>query len=190
MFAEDEVVPESRTLLLFRVGAQTYAFAIESIVQIVSMVTITSLPQLGETVDGIINVQGRIVPVVDMRRHLGMAPVQYDLYTPILITRSGGCFLGLIVDEVLDVLDFCLEAFIPATVILPGDLGQAPVLRALVQTGQDMVLLLDAEQLFLSHQREALRRAASWTPVSAAGAGMWVPNGEEAKSGVGSEAGA
>lgn len=190
MLTEGGLVPDHRTLLLFRLGAQKYAFAVEFIVQIVSMVTITSLPQLDQMVEGVINVQGRMVPVVDMRRHLGLAETQYDLYTPILLIRSGDWTLGLIVDEVLDVLDLCPEEFIPAKDILPADLGQAPVVRDLVQTGGGMTLVLDPEQLFLPHQREALGRAARWMPDSATGAGLQAPVGEDAKSWVGPEAGA
>jgi purine-binding chemotaxis protein CheW len=190
LFIKGGLAPDSRTLLSFRLGAQIYAFAVESIVQIVSMVTITSLPQLDETVEGVINVQGRVVPVVNMRRHLGLAKIQYDLYTPILLIHSGDLILGLIVDEVLDVLSLCLEEFIPATEILPGDLGKAPVVRDLVRTGGVMTLVLDPEQLFLPNQREALGRAAKWMLELSAEVDQQAPAWEDAKSWTGPEAGA
>jgi purine-binding chemotaxis protein CheW len=179
VFAKDRLVPDRRSLLLFRLGSQTYAFAVESIVQIVSMVAIITLPQLDKTVEGVINVQGRIVPVVDMRRHLGLQEVQFDLYTPILLIRSGDWILGLIVDEVLDVLNLCPEEFTPISEILPGDLGQALAVRDLVRASDGMSLLLDPEYLFAPHQREALSQAANWLPDSALEAGLQGPEEED-----------
>jgi purine-binding chemotaxis protein CheW len=164
MVIEARPLLNCRTLLAFRLGTQTYAFAVESVVQIISMVTITPLPQLDRTVEGVINVQGTAVPVVDMRRHLGLAEARYEPYTPILLIRSGECIVGLIVDEILDVLSLPLEAFIPPLKVLPHDLGQAPVVRELVKITGELALFLDPAHLFSPHQREALGRAATWLP--------------------------
>jgi purine-binding chemotaxis protein CheW len=184
MLAEDWLVPDYRTLLLFRLGSQDYAFAVESVVQVVSMVTIVPLPQIDETVEGVSNVQGRIVPVVGMRRHLGLSEAQFDRYTPILLIRSGDRILGLIVDEVLDVLNLCPEGFTLMTEILPEDLRQAPVVRDLVWAGGGMSFLLDPEHLFTPHQREALSQAASWLPDPTIKADLQAPQGEESGSWV------
>ena len=164
MAMEARPMPANRTLLLFRLGAQTYAFAVESVVQIIPMVTVTPLLQLDRTVEGVINVQGKAVPVVDMRRHLGLAEARYDRYTPILLIHSGECIVGLVVDEILDVRSLPLEAFIPPPEVLPKDLGRPLLSGIWSRSPVTLTLFLDPAYLFLPHQREALRQAATWLP--------------------------
>lgn len=162
--------------LTFRLGSQLYGLPLEAIRQIIPMQTITPLPDVAEQVAGAINVHGQAVPVVDMRRHVGLAAAPYQLYTPIILARIGGSPVGLVVDEVLDVLDFPAGALQPAGELLPADLGNSPVLRSLAQVAGRLALLLEPEELFDPEERQALALAAELLPgLTMAGGG---PAGE------------
>lgn len=151
-------------LVTFRLGAEIYGLPVGPIEQIVPMVTITPLPEIGDPVTGVINVRGEAVPVVDLRRHVGLGEAAFLLHTPIVLARIGPGSVGLIVDEVLDVLSLPPEELIPPAEILPQGLGEAPVLSALTRIADRLILLLDPDYLFGPEQREALARAAELLP--------------------------
>ncbi len=149
-----------RNLVLFRLGQQRYALPIEPIVQIVPMVTITPIPQVNHSVEGVINVRGAAVPVVSLRRHMGLPATDLQLHTPIMLVQIGQRVVGLIVDEVLDVLNIPLHQTIDLNEILPRELGDAPVLQGLARLREGTVLMLNVDQLFQPAQTNALRQAA------------------------------
>jgi purine-binding chemotaxis protein CheW len=128
------------------------------------MVTITPLPEIDDPVAGVINVRGQAVPVVDMRRHVGLEQASYLLHTPIILTHIGQSTVGLVVDEVLDVLGLAASELIQPAKILPEGLSQAPVLDALALICDRLAPLLDPEHLFRPEQRQALARAAQLLP--------------------------
>jgi purine-binding chemotaxis protein CheW len=145
-----------RNLITFRLGQETYALPVEPIMRIVPMVTITPLPEIGDPVAGVINVRGQAVPVVDLRWHVGLEQSPYLLHTPIILAQIGQGTVGLVVDEVLDVLGLASSELIPPDKILPEGLGQAPVLNALVLVSGHLAPLLDPEHLFGPEQQKAL----------------------------------
>jgi purine-binding chemotaxis protein CheW len=160
-----------RKLVTFRLGQETYALPLEPVVQIVPMVTITSLPEIDDPVAGVINVRGQAVPVVDMRWHIGLEQASYLLHTPIILIRIGQSTVGLVVDEVLDVLGLAAGELIQPAAILPQGLSQAPVLDALAPISGHLAPLLDPEHLFRPEQRQALARVAELLPQLSAAPG-------------------
>ena len=165
MSAETTFAPQTQTsrhntVVTFQLGRQIYALPIGSIVRIVEMVTITPIPRTNHSVEGVINYKGVTVPVVNLRRHLGQPAVPFGLDTHIVIAQTGERMIGLIVDQVLNVSTFPQIQVSRAGDILPKGLGQAPLLRGVVQTAQGMVLVLDLEDLLSSDQAEMLVQAA------------------------------
>lgn len=154
-----------RNLVTFRLDRQTYALPLELIVQIVEMVTITPIPQVNHSVEGVINVRGASVPVVNLRRHLGLPEAKLQLHTPILLVRTGERMVGLIVDQVADVLNVSAGQITCPTELLPDGLSDAPLLQGLVHTSQNAVLLLDLDRLF-SSERAKLVQASATLPVA------------------------
>jgi purine-binding chemotaxis protein CheW len=155
---------EQRDLVAFRLDQQTYALHIEAIVQIIEMVTIMPIPQISNTVEGVINVRGAPVPVVNLRRYLGLPEAALQLHTPIILAQVGELMVGLIVDEVLDVLSLPGGQITRPANILPEGLGGALILQGLAHTPDGMMLLLDLEHLFLPHQAQALAQAVETPP--------------------------
>ena len=153
-----------QTLIAFRLDQQLYALPIAPIEQIISMVTITPLPQMSDTIEGAINVRGKVVPVVNLRRHLKLVQAPLRLHTPILLTKIGKRTVGLIVDSVVDVFSLADDQIVPPVEVLPQRLGEAPILQGLVHISGEMGLMLDPEHLFLPHQMEALARASAVLP--------------------------
>jgi len=137
-------------LVTFRLDRQTYALPIEPIVQIIEMVAITPIPQVNPAVEGVINVRGTAVPVVNLRCHLGLPEAKLQLHTPIILVQTGERMVGLIVDQVADVLNISADQITRPKDMLPDGLSDAPLLQGLMHTSQGAVLLLDLERLWAS----------------------------------------
>jgi purine-binding chemotaxis protein CheW len=155
---------DQRNLMTFRLDQQTYALPIEPIMQIIEMVTITPIPQVSNKVEGVINVRGAPVPVVNLRRHLSLPEAALQLHTPIVLAQVGELMVGLIVDEVLDVRSLPGGQITRPADILPEGLGKTPILQGMAHTPHGMVLLLDLDHLFLPHQALALAHAIETQP--------------------------
>lgn len=149
-------------LLTFLIDQQTYALAIEPIWKIVSMVTITPVPQASSLAEGVINVEGEAVPVVDLRTHLGLPRREYLDYTPIILMEFQQRLVGLVVDEVKDVLGFKASEMSRPEDILPAELHNAALLVGVIYQSTKPVLVLDAEQIFQLDQVEALMKVVEY----------------------------
>jgi purine-binding chemotaxis protein CheW len=145
---------DSLTLLTFAVGEQTYSLPVTHVVRIIEMVTITCLPGMSDTIEGIINVQGKTVPVMDLRHRFGLPPQPYGLYTPIILvdTSGDGRMLGLIVDAVEDVRKVTHESLETTEMFVPIEMsGQLTVhtafLAGVAKVDRQMVLVLNVRTL-------------------------------------------
>jgi purine-binding chemotaxis protein CheW len=155
---------DQRGLMAFRLGNQTYALPIEPIVRIIEMVTITPIPKVSRMVEGVINVQGQAVLVINLRRQFGLPEVPLGLRTPIIIVQVGELKFGLIVDEVIDVLNLAAERVVRVADIMPNGVGETPILEGLVHVEGDTVLVLDIEHLLVPGQAQALVEVAASLP--------------------------
>jgi purine-binding chemotaxis protein CheW len=151
-------------LVTFRLDRQVYALPIEPIQQIIEMVTITPVPQVRSSVEGVINFHGTSVPVVNMRVQLGMAKTHLELHTPIMMVYVSGRLVGLVVDEVLAVLDIPANQIDRPQDILPEGLGNTSLLNGLFHDGGKTILLLEIEHLFAQQEATALVEAAAVLP--------------------------
>ena len=147
-------------MVLFRLEKQTYGIPIEQVQQIIEMVTITPIPQVNHSVTGVINFHGATVPVVNLRKHLGMPEMPPKLHTPIILVKIGGRMIGLLVDEVQDVQAFIANQLINPHQILPDELGNVSIILGMVQSQRGMVIALDLEHLFLTYDARAIFQAA------------------------------
>ncbi|HOT93405.1 MAG TPA: chemotaxis protein CheW [Anaerolineae bacterium] len=148
------------TVLTFQLDRQVYAVPITPIIQLIEMVTIIPLPQTSNGIEGIINVRGTMVPVVSLRYYVGLEKRPWALHTPIILIRlPDEHIVGLIVDEVLEVVTLQETPVTPATFLPPG-LKATQLLRGVAYHNGQVILLLDHEHLFNVAQTQALAQAA------------------------------
>ena len=149
------------TLLTFEVAEQTYGLPVTEVVRIIEMVTITHLPDVPDTIQGIINLQGRAVPVMDLRQRFRLPHQPYGLHTPIiLVNMEGDRMLGLIVDAVEDVLEVVAKNMEMTDAIVPSELssGVAP-LAGVAKVNRQMILILNAQGLLSQTEHRELSQA-------------------------------
>jgi purine-binding chemotaxis protein CheW len=150
---------EGINLVTIRLDRQRYALPVDSIVQIVAMVTITPLPHTLGSVLGVINVRGAAAPVIDLRCHMGMGDSRLRLYTPIVLTQINRRMVGLVVDEVLDVMRLLVDEIVPLDDIFPEGVTDLPVLQGMARVKDHLIPLLDVDRLFDPEMLKSLARS-------------------------------
>ena len=140
--------------LTFLVDSTTYGMDISYITEIVGIQKITTLPESKEYFKGIINLRGRITPVIDMRTRLSKPETAYHDRTCIIVVESHDINAGLIVDGVAEVETFESDSIVPPPTGVGG--GQSQILQGIAKAGDNIVLLVDLS-LLLENSPELLK---------------------------------
>ncbi len=140
-------------LLTFKLDNQEYALNITNVVQVVRMVAVTRAPKAPDFVEGVINLRGRVIPVISLRRRCGLIDKPYDLNTQLLIARvtdarasdahNNGRMMALMVDVVSEVLSITADCIVP-----PDEIGaDMEHLLAVGKLGDRLILIVDPNSL-------------------------------------------
>ena len=131
---------EAMRVLTFHVGRTRFAVPILEVREIVGMMDVTPVPDTPPGVLGVINLRGRVIPVVDSRHRLGLEPREVDERACIVVFEVHEQLVGAVVDDVSDVVDVPRDALDPPPPS-SGDAGR-PV-RALARLEDGVTILLD-----------------------------------------------
>jgi purine-binding chemotaxis protein CheW len=159
-------IADTVPLLAFRVGEQTYGLPVTAVVRIIEMVTITRLPKGIGPIRGVINMQGKAVPVMDLRHRFGLPAQAYGLHTPIVLVEIGGegRLLGLIVDVVEDVFHVPYDGIGSPEIFAPPELAgpmatQASLLSGAATLNGRMILVFNVRALLTLLEQNQLSEA-------------------------------
>jgi purine-binding chemotaxis protein CheW len=148
---------EANKLVTFRLGDDLFAADIFSVERVLRYTTPTSVPDMPAYIEGVIDYQGRVVPIVNLRRRFEMPDVEVRNETRILILHGGGEWIGAVVDSVTAVTTFDPAAVAPPPKLFRG--LAAEYLKGIVRMGEKLVIFLDVEKLLSSTERIALDEA-------------------------------
>lgn len=163
--------------LTFNLGDEHYGLEILRVQEIVGLLAVTRVPRLPSHVAGVVNLRGRVIPVIDLRVAFGFEDSSVNDRTCIIVARilkddGGEIVMGVIVDEVSDVVDLTADT-----------MGETPEFGSEVDTSfikgvgrieDRVVLLLDIDKVLKATELEAVERAAA----TGAGEGMPQEEGE------------
>lgn len=142
-------------ILPFTVAKQRGGIVLESVVEVLRASAISRLPSAPGVVEGIINVRGAIVPVLDLRVRFGLARSRLVLSDRFIIVRCNDCRMALRVDEV-----DTPRALVPDPVAeAPNELCATLAVAGVVKLPDDLILIYDAEAFLLAAERDALEQA-------------------------------
>lgn len=146
--------------VVFKLETLFLALPLDRVLRTVRAVAATPLPQAPEIVCGVVNVQGRIVPVVNLRRRFGLPERETGLTDQLLIARSATRIVAMVVDAVAGVVDCEVKDF----VAIDSVVGGTRHLQGIVKGPDGMVLIHDLDS-FLSLE-EAQELAAALAPLA------------------------
>jgi len=133
-------------IVVFELGAERYGVDIATVYEIIRYQPITAVPRAPDFVEGIINLRGRIVPVVDLRARLGLTVSPPTKATRIVVAETAGTTVGLIVDGVSEVLMVPATSIEPTNALVAG--ADAASLRGIAKLGERLIILLALDGLF------------------------------------------
>jgi purine-binding chemotaxis protein CheW len=146
--------------LTFCLAQEEYGIGVRKIKEIIGMMSITTVPQAPEFVKGVINLRGKIIPVMDLRLRFGMEPIAYTDRTCIVVAEIGRgtdtVFIGIVVDSVSEVLNIKEE-----------DIEESPSFGARITTdyilgmakmNKSVKILLDIDRVLNSQEVRLLEK--------------------------------
>jgi purine-binding chemotaxis protein CheW len=146
-------------LVVFELGEERYGLDIATVYEIIRHQPITAVPQAPAFVEGVINLRGRIIPVVDLRDRFGMATGALTKASRIVVCDAAGTRVGLVVDGVSEVLMVPADAIESTPDVAAGH--DAGYLRGIAKLGERLIILLDLDGLFGAADADALAAAAA-----------------------------
>jgi purine-binding chemotaxis protein CheW len=148
--------------LTFTLDEEEYGIGILKIKEIIGMMPITSVPQTPEFVKGVINLRGKVIPVIDLRLRFGMGEIDYTERTCIIVVeidgQAGTVLIGIVVDSVSEVLNVKGDD-IADTPTFGTKLNTEYILGMAKMEG-GVKILLDIDQVLSSEEISALEKAA------------------------------
>jgi len=152
----------------FQVGRETYGVPITSLHEIVRVPEITAVPDAPDYLEGVINLRGKIVSVMDLRKRFGEKQASVKRQNRILVVEHAGRLAGLIVDSASEVLKIPADAVeAPPAVFQDGGLN---CVTGLGKVGGRLVVLLDMSKLLAPASLQATADASDKKAAAKAGA--------------------
>lgn len=146
-------------VVVFRVGGQEFAFNVFHVQRILRYETPAALPKAPAFLDGVITVQGAVVPVIDLRKRFELKQAPQREETRTMVLESEGLVVGVVVDAVLEVLRVAAAAVSPPPAVVKG--LAADYIQGIIAAGARTIILLQTARLLTSSERIALEAAQS-----------------------------
>lgn len=137
-------------LIVFALDRQRYALPLPVVDRVVRMVAITPLPKAPDIVLGVVNIQGRVIPVIDMRRRFRLPEREIALTDQLVVAHTVRRPVALVADAVQDVITCAEQSLITAENILP----QVKYVEGVVKLTDGLILIHDLDK-FLSLEEES-----------------------------------
>lgn len=141
--------------VLFRLGQDAFGLDVDKVTEVVRSWKVQPVPEMPQYIVGVINVRGRVVPLVDMRKRLEIAPMVKK--ERVLLTRTTQRTIGLLVDEVKGIRIIKADAIEQPPMIFRG--LKSKYLEGLVRMGDSALMLLDVENILSSDETMRLEAA-------------------------------
>lgn len=140
--------------LTFKLGKETYGIEILKVQEIIGLMHITSVPRTPDFVRGVINLRGKVIPVIELRKKFGMESTEDTDHTCIIVVQvagsTGPITMGILVDEVWEVVDIAENQLEP-----PPSFGtniDTAFILAMGKLDETVVILLDIDKILIASE--------------------------------------
>lgn len=133
--------------MTFKSGNEYYGLKIQYVSEIIQFQTITVIPETEDYIKGLINLRGKVIPVIDVRLRFKQQPFEYNDRTCIIVINVKSMLVGLIVEKIAEVVDIKEENILPPPTIGRTDKAQNKYVYGIAKVGDSVKLLLDPDKL-------------------------------------------
>lgn len=145
---EEAQEKKKQKYVTFMSGKEYFGLKIEYVNEIIVAQEITAIPETEDYIKGLINLRGKIIPVIDVRLRFKQEPFEYNDRTCIIVINVSGTVVGLIVEKIAEVVEISDENLLPSPTIGRFEKSQQDrYVYAIGKVGNSVKLLLDPEKL-------------------------------------------
>ena len=142
-------------LVSFMLADEEYGVEVLKVREIIRMPTITKMPNVPQHVEGIINLRGKVIPIISMRRRFNLMESEYSSQTRIIIMDVAGSLTGFIVDAVSEVIRIhSSEIQPPPSMVLSGGVSQE-FITGVFNHAERLLIIMDIDRMFSDDERES-----------------------------------
>lgn len=149
-----ESMDELLQLVSFNIGEEEFGIDILRVQEINRLTEITKVPKAPDFVDGVINLRGKIIPIIDLRKRFDLATKEYGKDTRIVVVDIQGKIMGLVVDAVSEVLRIPTSTIEPPPSIVAG--VDAEYIQGVGKLEDRLLILLDLNRIFTKAESNLL----------------------------------
>jgi len=141
-------------LVSFNLGPEEYAVEVLKVREIIRMTTITHIPNTPPSVEGIINLRGKVIPIVSLRSRFGMSDSEHDQHTRIIVMDIAGKLMGFVVDGVSEVIRISSDEIQPPPSLVTGGVDQ-DFICGVIRHADRLLLMMELDRMFSSDEQDA-----------------------------------
>ncbi len=150
---------EGGKFLTFFLGREEYAIEILKVQEIIGLMSITPVPNMPSYIRGVLNLRGKIIPVMDLRSRFGLPPVEDTTETCIVVVQEGQYRMGTVVDKVSEVAD--IDGANIEDVPSFGNAASSEYLSGIGKHEETVKLLLDVSRVLFDVPDELMQKDAA-----------------------------
>lgn len=143
----------------FKSGNEYFGLKIQYVNEIIVFQEITAIPESADYIKGLINLRGKIIPVIDVRLRFKQEPFEYNDRTCIIVINVKSTVVGLIVEKIAEVVEIQEENILPSPSIGHMDKSENQYVYGIGKVGDSVKLLLDPDKLIRDEDLEAVDQA-------------------------------
>lgn len=141
-------------LVTFTIANEEFGLDILLVQEIIRVLPITKVPGAPEFVEGVINIRGKVIPIMDLRQRFGLAAKEHDSHTRIIVVELQALMVGFVVDAVSEVLRLPSGTVEPAPPLVAGI--DSEYIKGVGKLEDRLLILLDLDSLLDNEEKEAL----------------------------------
>jgi purine-binding chemotaxis protein CheW len=141
----------------FKLGSEEYGVDIAQVQEINRMVAVTHVPRAPQFMEGVINLRGQLIPIIDLRSRFGMPRAEHTKNTRIVVTEIGAKRVGMVVDSVSEVLRLPVDHVEAAPEMITG--VDTEYIRGVGKIEDRLIILLDLAKIISGSEKRELESA-------------------------------
>ena len=155
----EEAGGELIQLVSFNLEKEEYGINVLMVREIIRMLSITRVPNTPHYVEGVINLRGKVIPIISLRRKFDLEEAEYDKRTRIMVMEVVGEMMGFIVDEVSEVIRISEKEIQPPPPVVASGIEQE-CMAGVINQADRLLVLLDLEKMFSADEKRMFSSVA------------------------------
>jgi len=147
----NEIIPEMIQLVTFMLGEEEYGVNVLSVREIIRLPEITRVPNTPHYVEGVINLRGKVIPVMSMRKRFGLDMQDFDSRTRVIVMEFADELMGFLVDAVSEVIRISPDEIQPPPAAVSSGLDQE-CMAGVINQSERLIILLELEKISIREE--------------------------------------